>query len=353
MSGERRAGSTLLEMEIREQGEVLERRAGGGIHRSAEAARLLRDTDSDYLVLAARGSSAHAARYAQYALGRGARLSTALAAPSLYRHPARAPKLARAAVLGISQSGQSPDIVSVLDAARAQGRPTIAITNSEDSPLADVADILIPLLTGPERSVAATKTYLATLQAIEQLLDGLNPSSERREWLARLPSLVHGMAEVLLANRAMFDPLVHATLLTIVGRGFDLATAMESALKIRELSAIPAEAFSPPDLLHGPVASLTHSSHLWLVSTGDPPDQSAREILQRARVESLRTILVSSRTEPTSPDQVVIEIPAAPPPWLRSILAVIPGQVAGFRLGECRDVDIDRPHGLRKVTLTR
>src|SRR5262249_31124509 len=160
---------THLESEIREQGAALAARAEAGWEAAGEAAVLLACARIDQLVIAARGSSDNAARYGQYLLGLDGGLVVGLAAPWLYGHGHRAPRLPGAAVLGISQSGRSPDIVAVLEAARHQGRPTIAITNEPGSPLARIADVVIPLGVGEERSVAATKTYIASLHALAQL----------------------------------------------------------------------------------------------------------------------------------------------------------------------------------------
>ena len=159
------AALSYLESEAREQGEMLAGRTAHGWEQARAAAGLLRRADVDYLVVAARGSSDNAARYAQYLLGLEARLPVALAAPWLYSSAAP-PVLARGAVLAISQSGRSPDITGVVTAAREQGRPTIVLTNDPASPLAVGADVVVPLLAGVERSVAATKTYLASLHAI-------------------------------------------------------------------------------------------------------------------------------------------------------------------------------------------
>ena len=155
--------TTLLEREIREQADVLRSRRAGGAKQAARAADLLRGEDVSYLLVAARGSSDNAARFGQYLLGLEAGLSVALAAPWLFAAGRRAPRLGGAAVMGISQSGRSPDVVSVLAAARAQGRPTIAVTNDAGSPLAAEAELTVELAAGPERSVAATKTYLASV----------------------------------------------------------------------------------------------------------------------------------------------------------------------------------------------
>jgi glucosamine--fructose-6-phosphate aminotransferase (isomerizing) len=342
-----------LERELREQGAVLEARADDGFAAANEAAGLLRRADVDYVLLAARGSSKNAARYAQYAWGSEARLSTALAAPSLYRDPGRAPKLAGAALIAISQSGRSPDVAAVLATARAQGRPTIAITNEPSSPLGEEADVVVPLLAGEERSVAATKTYLTSLHAVQQILERLRPLPGRREWLERLPSLVHEAVESQLRARRSYTPLVDRSQLTVVGRGMDLATACETALKIRELSGRPAEALSPPDLLHGPIAALARPTQLWLVSAATPVDASASAVLEQARSRGVEVIMVAVESGQASPRDLFVRIDDAPPAWARAILAVVPGQVAALHLAELQTVDVDRPHGLSKITVTR
>ncbi len=188
---------SMLEQEIREQPELLARRNPLGKPAADEAGRLLARSDVTHLVVAARGSSDNAARYGQYLLGRAIGLSTYLATPSLYADGS-GPRLDGAAVLGISQSGQSPDVVGVLAAARLQGRPTIAITNDVASPLALVADVVIPLLAGTERSVAATKTYTATMQALIQLTIGAG-GIRLSDGLEQLPDLLSTCVESAFA----------------------------------------------------------------------------------------------------------------------------------------------------------
>lgn len=342
---------TRFEIEAREQGRVLAARTEPGWEPARRAAELLRRRDVDYLVIAARGTSDNAARYAQYLLGSDVRMVVALAAPWLYEGPAP-PRLDRGAVLAISQSGHSPDITAVVAAAREQGRPTIAITNQPASPVGELADVVVPLLTGEERSVAATKTYLAELHAVAQLVTCLSRDTEAVGWFTRLPDLVEAVADEQFGGRARFDPLGDVALLTAVGRGLQLPTAHETALKVRELSGIPAEAFSLPDLIHGPIAALSGSSALWLVSSAgrEQPDASTFAML---RGEVGLTIVVSDRDEVMSGADIAIPLPEGVPEWLAPMLAVLPGQAAALRLAEIRGVDVDQPHGLSKVTLTR
>jgi glutamine---fructose-6-phosphate transaminase (isomerizing) len=344
---------SLLELELRDQADVLAARSARGAAAATAAgaaAELLGRGDVEHLVIAARGSSDNAARYAQYLLGLRARLPVGLAAPWLYGGE-RPPLLRGAAVLGISQSGRSPDIVGVLAAARAQGRPTLAITNDPKSPLAAVADVVVPLLAGEERSVAATKTYLASLHAVAQIASALAPA-DWGPWFDRLPELVSAAVDDLLARRSLFDPLASVRLLTVVGRGLELATAFETALKVRELSGIAAEAFSVPDLLHGPVAALNELGAVWMVAGAGRGQPTAADLEALRRGGGLAVVVSGDRSLLAGAD-LALPMPAGAPDWLAPMLAVLPGQVAALRLGELRGVDLDRPHGLHKVTLTR
>lgn len=334
--------SSVLEQEIREQAQVLATRAEVGMAAAREAGALL--AGSGHVVIAARGTSDNAARYAQYLFGDELRIQVGLAAPWLYHDVDRAPRLTDAAVVAISQSGQSPDIVAVLVAARAQGRPVVAITNNPDSAMAAQADVVVPLLAGEERSVAATKTYLASLHALVQIVEAMSPLDERREWLARLPSEVDTIASRSLERRSDFDVLRDASPVTVTGRGLFYSTACESALKIRELSGTPAEAFSPPDLLHGPIAALHPPAGTWLISPGEELEQIALRLQP--------TVIVSPNKGALSQARAPIRLPADPPDWALAILATVPAQAAALRLAELAGADVDQPHGLRKVTLT-
>jgi glucosamine--fructose-6-phosphate aminotransferase (isomerizing) len=341
---------TKFEQEIREQGAVLAHRSAAGWEAAARAAAALSRDDVDYLTIAGRGSSDNASRYAQYLFGIEARLPVGLATPWLYSSETP-PLLSHGAMLAISQSGRSPDIVHAIEAARAQARPTVAITNDPDSPLAAVAEVVVPLLAGEERSVAATKTYLASLHAVAQIAACLRPDRDREAWFERLPQLVSLAADAHLEGRSRFDPLRRASLVTVVGRGLELATAYETALKLRELSGIPAEAFSLPDLIHGPVAGLRPSGAVWLLSTSgrDQPDQDA---LARIRRATGLSVAVTDAEDLLALADIGVRLEPQLPQWLAPILAVIPAQAAALRLGELRGADLDRPTGLEKVTLT-
>lgn len=340
-----------LEQEIREQGNVVGFRTGPGWASARQAAQALRREDVDYVMIAARGTSDNAARYAQYLFGLEARLAVGLSAPWLYSGDAP-PLLTRGALIAISQSGRSPDIIEVVVAARAQARPTIVITNEPESPLAAAAEIVVPLGAGEERAVAATKTYLASLHAVAQIAACLRPDPGRAVWFDRLPELISASVEEQLARRSEFDRLASASMVTMVGRGLELSTAYETALKVRELSGIPAEAFSLPDLIHGPIAALRRSGAVWLLSTAghDQPDRATLDLLGRATGV---TVAVSDDDDVLAAADIRVGVQAGLPEWLAPMLAVIPAQAAALRLGELLGANLDHPHGLTKVTLTR
>lgn len=341
---------THLEREIAAQGDVVRRRLAGGGRAAAEAARLIRGVG--HLVIAARGSSDNAARFAQYLLGARVRLVVSLATPSLYADPDAAPRLPGAAVLAISQSGQSPDVVAVLAAARAQGRPTIALTNDLSSPLARQADAVIPMLAGQERSVAATGTYAASLVAIAELADALAPAAG-----PSLPVTLRELADALdrlaareLELRERYDLLDAAVGLTVVGRGIHYATAHETALKLRELSGTPAEGFSPADLMHGPIAAVGANAAVWMIEPGEGPNAVRAKLAERLATRGSTLVTVGAGPAPVNAD-LAIRLPRGPG-WREAVTGVVPAQVAALRLAELRGVDPDAPHGLSKVTRT-
>ncbi|SHH40734.1 glutamine--fructose-6-phosphate transaminase [Jatrophihabitans endophyticus] len=315
--------------------------------------------DATGLTLVARGSSDNAARYAQYLVPIRSGLPVTLATPSLSTVYDRTPSFAGQLVVAVSQSGRSTDIVAVLAAAREQGRPTVAITNDPGSPLAAHADHVVDLATGRERSVAATKTYTTSLVAVAGLALALGPTSgDDGAWedLRALPGLV---ADALVAAdapaRETARTLHPASRAVAVGRGLNLATAHETALKITELTGTQVVPYSPADLRHGPIGAVTPEVPVLLVA----PDEAATtgvldlvpELLGRGAAVH---VLGAATNDASLPDGVttIVPVPAGVPPWLSAVVAVVPGQLVARALAVSRGVDIDRPGGLSKVTVT-
>ena len=342
-----------LETELREQPAALARlldRQGG---RATELAAAFRREDVRYVLIASRGSSSNAARYAQYVLGRANRVPVMFATPSLYTIYEQPPRLDGAIVLRISQSGASPDVRSVLAEARRQGRPTLALTNDPESPLAREADEVLPLEAGEERAVAATKTYLNSLGAIALLFAGIGNDSVARAELERLPSVLEEQIELSFATAPALAAYADVVGATVVARGVNYGTAYEIALKIRELSGLMVEAYSPADLMHGPIAAIQPGWPVIAVAPTGPAYESVAELVPALAERKARLLAVSDVPELLAQTDTPLPLVPGVPEWLSPLIAVVPGQVTAMRLAQMRALDIDNPAGLRKVTLTR
>jgi glucosamine--fructose-6-phosphate aminotransferase (isomerizing) len=336
---------SLLERELREQPAALARLLERQGPHAGELGALLRRDDVDYLLIASRGSSSNAARYAQYLLGRASRVPVAFATPSLYTLYEQPPRLKGALVVGISQSGESPDVKAVVEEARRQGRPTIALTNVPESPLARAAEAVLPLEAGEERSVAATKTYLNSLGAIALLFAASTGDARARAELERMPQQVEAQLERSLADAQAIDASIEGG--TVVGRGINYGSAFEIALKIRELSGLLFEAWSAADLMHGPVAAIAPGWPVIAIAPRGPTLASMQAVVAGLAARGARLLVIGEA------DDAALRLVPGVPEWLSPLVTVIPGQLVALRLAELRGGDVDKPHGLQKVTLTR
>jgi glucosamine--fructose-6-phosphate aminotransferase (isomerizing) len=341
-----------LDSEIREQPEALSRLLSQGRARAEAIAQRIREYKPRYAVIAARGSSDNAARYGEYVLGTHHHLTTALASPSLFTRYDAVPSLEGALVIGISQSGQSPDVVSVLESGRKQGAVTVALTQDEKSPLAAAAEHCFPLQAGAERAIAATKTYTNQLLAMAMLSAAVDGSSERWDELARVSDWVSEAIRLNENVSAAAEPFKAAWRLVMVGRGFNYATACEIALKVKETSYAMADPYSPADFLHGPVAMLDEKLPLFLVAPSSKVDDDLDQILKLGRDRGAGIVALSDRQEFLDAATTALAMPADVPEWLSPIVAVVPGQLWAQAFAIVRGVLPDAPRGLSKVTRT-
>jgi glucosamine--fructose-6-phosphate aminotransferase (isomerizing) len=341
-----------LEAELREQPSALATLIDREADRAREVAEAFRRDDIRYIIIASRGSSSNAARYAQYLLGRANRVPVMFATPSLYTIYEQPPKLDGAIAIGISQSGASPDVVAVLAEARRQGRPTVALTNVADSPLAREADAVLPLEAGDERAVAATKTYINSLGAIALLFAATDGPVAEAE-LEQMPDVLRQQIELSLETSPALDEYADAVGATVVARGVNYGTAFEIALKIRELSGLVVEAYSPADLMHGPIAAIRPGWPVIVVAPTGPARPSVEDLVLPLRDRGARIMAVSDVSAVLRRAQTRLPLVPRVPEWLSPLTAVIPGQLTALRLAQLRGLDIDHPAGLNKVTLTR
>jgi glucosamine--fructose-6-phosphate aminotransferase (isomerizing) len=342
-----------LSNEIHEQPEVLTRLLDRQAETAARIAAAIRTRDVRYAVIAARGTSDNAARYAQYLFGALNRLPVALATPSLFSIYRTPPQLRDALVLGISQSGQSPDIVAVIEEGRRQGALTVAVTNAPDSPLAHAADHVLPLDAGEERAVAATKTYTAQLAALALLAVQLAGDSER---LASLRS----MPEAVKKTLALEEPIsmaaqryAYATECVVLGRGYNYATAFEIALKLKELSYIVAESYSSADFRHGPVAIVERGFPVVVVTPQGAVYPDTLALAHELAAREAELIVISEQDEPLRLARTPLRLPVALPEWLSPFTSVLPGQLLALHITLAKGYDPDHPRGLEKITETQ
>jgi len=341
-----------FEREILEQPSALERLFREGREAAEAAAASIKNFGPEWVLIAARGSSDNAARYAQYLLGAHNGLGVALAVPSLFTLYDAPPRLARALTIGISQSGQSPDIVSVLREARAQGGATLCLTNEPDSPLSNASAHTLPLLAGREFAVAATKTYTAELFALAMLSAALADDSSHWAALARVPSWIHEVIEnnADLSQHAKSFRKVRK--LVVLGRGFNYSTAFELALKLKETCYLLAEPYSVADLLHGPVAMIDRDFPVILVAPSGRPLADVPALLSLLEARGARVLTISDDPEVLRRVTSSIELPVAVPEWLSPLVAIVPGQLFAGALALEVGQDPDQPRGLSKLTLT-
>lgn len=338
--------------EIGEGPDVVARLLDEGTGAVEGIARAVRDRGIDLVVVAARGTSDHAAIYAQYVLGARNGLPVALATPSLASIYGATPRLHNALVLGISQSGRSPDIVAVLDDARRQGALTVAVTNDPASELAAAAEFTVPINAGPELGVAATKTYLASIAVIAMLSGALAGDADSRRELAALPAAIRAALDTeervvaLASGRAGDDRCV------VLARGFQYATAREMALKVKELAYVLADPYSAADFQHGPIALVTPGFPVIAIATAGPAMPGVMELMARLRAGKARLMVISDDDAALAMGDG-IPLPVGVPEWLAPLVAIVPGQLYAYHLAEARGSDPDRPRNLSKVTLTR
>lgn len=344
---------TYLYQEIHEQPAVLRallERERPAIKRLVDA---LRSRPVDSIVIAARGTSDNAGRYAQYLFGAMNERMVALATPSLYSIYRRPPRFGNALVLGISQSGKSPDIVSVLAEARRQGALTAAITNFPDSDLARQAEHVITLHAGEERSIAATKTYTASLAAIAALSAEWAGDESMQQALSAIPDHVASILAVSPQIGALTERYRYMRDCVVLGRGYNYATAFEFALKLKELTYTIAEPYSTADFLHGPLALIEHGFPAFVIAPSGVLLPEMKRFMETLKQREAEIIVISDDAEALAMGRTVIPLPADVPEWLSALTAIVPCQLFAMHLAAVRDFDPDHPRGLRKVTETR
>jgi glucosamine--fructose-6-phosphate aminotransferase (isomerizing) len=343
-----------LRDEIHEQPEAAQRLLDASAAAFDPIAAAVRSRRPRFAVIAARGTSDNAGIYAQYLLAIRNSMVVALAAPSSITLYAARPDMADALVVGISQSGRSPDIVAVLEEGRRQGAITVALTNDAGSPLAETADYVVDLHAGPERATAATKTYTAELLAAALLSTAIDPpSATEAADLAGLPALVSAALDAEAEARDLATAHANRQRAVVLGRGYSYASAREWALKLQELALVAAMPYSAADFEHGPLALAEPGLPVLAVAPAGVESAAQVALLTRLTQEHGAHLLVISDAPEARAIDEGLALPRGIPSWLAPIVEIVPAQLYAYHLTVARGLDPDNPRTIAKVTETR
>lgn len=340
-----------LEHEIAEQPDVIARLLREESANVQAIARAIRAFDPAFVSIAARGTSDNAARYAQYTLGIHAGLPVGLAAPSIHTLYSVQPKLNRALVIGISQSGMAADVNQVISDARAQGALTVSITNNPSSPMAQTAEHHIYLHAGDEVSVAATKTYTAQLTAVAMLTAALNGETWMHDSLRALPDAMRETLNHSDDIRRWAERYRYMSYFASIGRGYNYATAFEISLKVKELCYIIGHGYSEADFLHGPIAMIQPGFPVFVAAPQGKTFEQMLDLIERLKAREAEAMVISDDENAFTHARQKMLLPALPE-WLSPVTAIVPGQVFAMSLAVAKGHEIDKPRGLNKVTVT-
>jgi len=313
--------------------------------RLRELGARLRAAPPRAVVTCARGSSDHAATYARYLIEAHTHVLTSSAAPSVSSVYEAQPDLEGALFIAISQSGKSPDLLAATSNAKDSGALTVALCNTTNSPLMELVDVAVPLYAGPERSVAATKSYIASLSCIVQLL--ANWTDDRR-LLATLPQIPEMLARAWECDwsRAV-ETLRGAVNLFVVARGFGLGIAQEAALKLKETCGLHAEAFSSAEVKHGPMALVRAGFPVLMFTQRDETRVGIQELSAEFASRGARVLIAGAEAAGA------ISLPTiASHPVIEPLLTIQSFYRMANELALARGLDPDCPPHLNKVTET-
>ncbi len=345
--------STKMLKEIHENPQVVAATLASERSRVQELVNELKKRRIDLIIIAARGTSYHAAIYGKYLFEYLLGIPVSFTAPSMYTLYNRPVKVDNALVIGISQSGSSQDIVEVVKEATAAGAFSVAITANPDSALSQAATATILCHAGREEAVAATKTYIAQLTALAlfavlwaERADLLETLQAMPEWIAKSLALDGRVQEILPRYRYMRG-------CALIGRGFNYCTALEAALKLKETCYLEAQGYSAADFLHGPIAMVDEGFPVFLIAQPGLTLDSVKHVNERLRAIKAETIVLSSDPELLATAVIPIEMPGWSEDVFSPLVYTPPLQLFAARLSTLKGLNPDAPRGLNKVTVTR
>lgn len=341
--------TSVMHREIREQPTVLRRLLEEEWESVISAASALRGDGLRYAVIAARGTSDNAALYGKYLFEVLLGIPTALASPSVFTLYGGRVRLDGALVIGISQSGESEDVLETVRRAGKSGAKTLSITNDEESSLAQAAQNHLRLHAGKEESVAATKTYTAELLLLYLFAKALAGDTQPDDAVERLPEQAQRVLETGWEGTSRYRYAEH---LVVASRGYNFATAKEAALKLMETTYIVAEAFSAADLRHGPIAMIGRDFPVMAIVPPGRARPGMRALAESITERGAELIVIAEDEDFTEKSAASFLVPESCPEELSPVLYALPAQLLAEDLAGLKGLDPDAPRGLRKVTRT-
>jgi len=314
--------------------------------RYRELGAYVRDTKPAFVTTVARGSSDYACNYGAYMITAQLGVPVISLPPSivtLYNAPL---KMQNSLAIGVSQSGKSPDIVTVMEACSKAGAKTAAFVNVEDSPMAKLADVFCPLRSGPELSVAATKTFIASMAALARFVGHWSQDQALLTGLKSLPDVLEKAQKVDLSPIVeLFHDKDYAL---VLGRGSSWSIALEAALKLKETCSLQAEAFSAAEVKHGPRALVCSGYPILIFAPRGPAQKDIIATAKEMRDFGASVFLIAT----SEAEGANLLLPEAADPWLDPLVIIQTFQLAVEQLARARGMNPDHPPHLDKVTLT-
>ena len=342
---------SVMMQEIIEQPEALRRTFDAERKHAHEFMRFARRRNFRLVVLVARGTSDNAALFGRYLVELTTGIPVSLAAPSIHTLYHAPLDLRHALVVGISQSGEGADINQVLQRARKQGATTLGITNERRSEMAGIVDEVFWVRAGPQRSIAATKTYTGQLLLLYLLASALEPRVTLSR-VSEIPDRVKQALKLVPEIRDLVPRYRFMRQCVVVARGLNYANAFELALKLMETCQVVAERFSSADFLHGPIALIERDFPVLMFM---PPGKTFRDLAkltERLGRLQAETLVISSAGARVPRGVRTIRLPASIPEIYSPIPYIVPGQLFAALLAEVKGLDPDKPRALQMVTRT-
>jgi glucosamine--fructose-6-phosphate aminotransferase (isomerizing) len=343
----------IMLREIHEQPEAIRQtlaKEGGKI---CDLAREFRDRKPRFIILAARGTSDNAGTYMRYIFGAVNGMVVAPAAPSLMTVYNSKMSIDDTIVVGISQSGKATDVIEVLERSRELGAMTVALTNTENSPISQAAEFSLLTHAQEEKAVAATKTYTTALAVLYQLAACWAESEEMQESINQVPEIIERTMDDLeawIASRTERYRYLETT--TILARGLNFATAKEMGLKLEECCYVSSAPWSSADYMHGPIAALQPGAPVMLLAPQGESLGSMLEVGNAVRKRKGELVVFSDDDDALSMATVPMKLPPLGKQYWSPIVLAVAGQLFAYYLAIHKGLDPDRPRGLTKVTLT-